>query len=122
MRVAGFGFRKGTAMSSLGDALDAAGGGAGLTHVATVAVKAGDVGFEEFAAMLGLPVIAVAQEALAEMEVATRSERSMAVHATGSVSEAAALAAAGEGARLVVTRRVSSDRMATCAIAEGKSA
>ena len=32
---------------------------------------------------------------------------------------AVALVAAGPGARIVVTRTISSDRMATCAIAQG---
>jgi len=36
-----------------------------------------------------------------------------------SVAEAAALAAAGPGARLVGTRVISDDRLATAAIAEG---
>ena len=38
---------------------------------------------------------------------------------TGSVAEAAALAAAGPRARLITTRTVSQDRTATAAIAEG---
>ena len=40
--------------------------------------------------------------------------------AFGSLAEAAALAAAGPGATLVVNRIISSDGMATCAIAQSK--
>ncbi|ENO84722.1 hypothetical protein C666_16775, partial [Thauera linaloolentis 47Lol = DSM 12138] len=39
----------------------------------------------------------------------------------GSVAEAAALAAAGQGARLLAIRHISPDRSATCAIAQGES-
>ncbi|MHA6346914.1 cobalamin biosynthesis protein, partial [Roseivivax sp. CAU 1761] len=41
---------------------------------------------------------------------------------TGSVAEAAALAAAGPGARLLGPRAVSPDGCATCALAQGKEA
>ncbi len=56
--------------------------------------------------------------ALAAQPVLTRSERVAERFGTGSVAEAAALAAAGPGARLVAPRVVSTDGMATAAIAE----
>jgi cobalt-precorrin 5A hydrolase len=46
----------------------------------------------------------------------------LAARGVGSVAEAVALAAAGPGARIVVARVISSDRMATCAIAQGPEA
>ena len=52
--------------------------------------------------------------------VITQSEASFRRYGTGSVAEATALLAAGKGARLIAPRVVSSDGMATCAIAEGK--
>ena len=111
MRVAGFGFRKGAGVESLADALAATGIG-GVTHLATVAAKADAPCLSEMARRLGAPVIVVAQDRLGEAQVTTHSD---------SVSEAAALNAAGPGARLVVARTVSADRMATCAIAERKT-
>ena len=120
MRVAGFGFRKGAGVESLADALAATGIG-GVTHLATVAVKADAPCLSEMARRLGAPVIVVAQDRLGEAQVTTHSDKSEAMYGTGSVSEAAALNAAGPGARLVVARTVSADRMATCAIAERKT-
>jgi len=43
------------------------------------------------------------------------------VRGCGSVAEAVALAAAGAGGRLLVTRHMSPDRTATCAIAQGEN-
>lgn len=73
------------------------------------------------AAELGLPLIIVAEAALGRQITFTHSSRSVAARGCGSVCEAAALAAAGPGARLLVTRRISPDRTATCAIAQGVS-
>ncbi len=55
--------------------------------------------------------------AWADARVTTRSEQVKKHRGVGSVCEAAALAAAGAGARLVVTRIVSADRHATAAAA-----
>jgi cobalt-precorrin 5A hydrolase len=52
-----------------------------------------------------------------DARVATRSEQVEKHRGVGCVCEAAALAAAGAGARLVVTRIVSADRHATAAAA-----
>ena len=117
MIVAGFGFRSGVTLGALQDALARAGGAAGVTHLATVAAK--PEGLAGLSAALGLPVVAVAAEVLAGQPVVTRSDRVVALHGTGSVAEAAALAAAGPGARLRGPRVASADRTATAAIAEG---
>lgn len=117
MRVAGLGFRNGAGAESLFAALNAA-GGEGVTHLATVEAKAGAACLKAMAQQLGLPVCAVNAAELAEADVVTRSHKSVAMYGTGSVSEAAALVAAGPGARLVVTRVLSDDRMASCAIAQ----
>ncbi|MGN8000079.1 cobalamin biosynthesis protein [Sphingomonas sp. 22176] len=112
MIVAGFGYRSGATAASLRSALLLAQAGAPpVTHVATLADKA------PLLEALGLPIIAV--EAVAGITTPTRSAASFAAHGTGSVAEAAALAAAGAGGRLRVSRQISPDRMATCAIAEG---
>ncbi len=112
MIVAGFGYRSGATAASLRSALALAQAEApAVTHVATVADKL------PLLETLGLPTIAVA--GLAAVPTPTRSAASLAARGTGSVAEAAALAAAGPEARLLVRRQISPDRLATCAIAEG---
>jgi cobalt-precorrin 5A hydrolase len=69
------------------------------------------------AARLSIKTIAAEALRAADPRVATRSERVLWQRGVGSVCEAAALAAAGAGARLVVTRQVSTDRNATAAAA-----
>jgi cobalt-precorrin 5A hydrolase len=121
VKVAGFGFRKGARIESLVAALDAAGGAEGVTRIATEAGKAETEIFRALAARLGLPVEPVTQEALGWATVETQSEKSRAMYRTGSLSEAAALIAAGPGARLLAPRAISADSMATCAIAEAET-
>lgn len=119
MIVAGFGFRSETTLAALQDALARAGGAAGVTHLATLAAKAPALALLGDAT--GLPVIALAPEALQGQPTLTRSTRVKTLHGTGSVAEAAALAAAGPGARLRGQRAVSADGTATAAIAEAKT-
>ena len=119
MIVAGFGFRSGASLAALQDALARAGGPEGVTHLATVASKA--EGLVPLAGVLGVPVIAVPAGDLPGQAVLTHSERVDALFGTGSVAEAAALAAAGPGARLWGPRVVSTNGTATAAIAEGEA-
>lgn len=120
MIVAGFGFRTGAALPSLQAALALAQEGhASATLLATAQDKA--AGLLPLAEALGVPVVGVTPEALATMNTHTRSAASLAARGTGSVAEAAALAAAGPGARLLQPRRISPDRKATCALAQGPS-
>lgn len=118
MIVAGFGFRGGAPLSAMEAALALA--CAGLPPVTALAAPHDKApALRPLAAAMGLPVIAVAAEALAAIETPTRSAHSLAARAAGSVAEASALAAAGPGAHLLRTRQVSPDRMATCAVARG---
>lgn len=120
MIVAGFGFRSGAGLASLREALALAQHGVPtVTHLATASDKL--PGLAPLAEALGLPLAGVSPEALAETSTLTRSAASLAARDTGSVAEASALAAAGPGARLLTTRHISPDRMATCAIAQGLS-
>ncbi len=116
MRVAGFGFRKGATEAALRDALLRAGGAEGVTRLATAANKA--EGLRGLARSLGLPLVAVPPGDLAGQAVLTQSPRVSALYGTGSLAEAAALAAAGPGARLIGPRAQSGDGTATAAIAE----
>ena len=116
MTVAGFGFRKGASVAALHDALTRAGGPQGVTALATAQEKV--AGLAALGASLGLPVIGVARESLALQPVISHSPRVKALTGTGSLAEAAALAAAGPGARLCGPRAVSQDGTATAALAE----
>ncbi len=120
MRVAGFGFRDGTEIEALRAALAAAGGGA-VDALASVAEKAETPVMRELAAELGVKVIALPVTALAGVETITRSPRIVARFGTGSLAEAAALCAAGPGARLLGPRAASPCGMAMAAIAERNS-
>ena len=113
MRVAGFGFRRGTGLSSLLAALTLAGP---VEAVATVADKAD--GLRALADHLRLPLLAVSRADLV-LHPRPGSSRVKALYGTGSVAESSALAAAGQGAVLVVGRTASPDSMAVVAIAEG---
>jgi cobalt-precorrin 5A hydrolase len=115
--VAGFGFRASATTDSLVDALARTGGAPGL--LATAEDKASAPAFRAVATQLGLSVRGIDAAALEAQTTLTHSQASRAARATGSVAEAAALAAAGPGARLLGPRAVSGDGMATCALAEG---
>lgn len=118
MKVAGLGFRKDATVESLRAALDAAGGAAGLAALATTEAKSGDPAILALARELRLPVYGIAPEDIARQAVVTQSARVHAMHGTGSVAEASALAAAGPGSRLLGPRVTSPDGMATAALAE----
>jgi cobalt-precorrin 5A hydrolase len=122
MKVAGLGFRRDVTLASLREALVAAGGSDGLAAMATVSDKADAEALKQLARECGVPIKAVPVEVLAGVETPTQSRLITEKFGTGSVAEAAALAAAGPGARLIATRAVSHDRTATAAIAEGDGA
>jgi cobalt-precorrin 5A hydrolase len=117
MIAAGFGFRKEATASSLEDAYGRACEAAEPEVLATVDEKAMAEAFRLFADELGLPIKAVPPDVLAQQTTTTQSDASQERFGTGSVAEAAALAAAGEGARLLTVRQISADKLATCALA-----
>ncbi|MDA9430620.1 cobalamin biosynthesis protein [Bradyrhizobium sp. CCBAU 51627] len=119
MKVAGLGFKKDVTLASLREALAAAGGANGLAAMATVSDKADAEALKQLARECGVPIKAVPADVLARIDTPTRSELVVEKFGTGSVAEAAALAAAGARARLLATRAISQDRTATAAIAEG---
>ncbi|MBK1637080.1 cobalamin biosynthesis protein [Rhodovulum adriaticum] len=119
MRVAGFGFRQAATVDSLTDALAQAGGAVGLAALAAPADKAAAQCLAGLAARLGLPIQPVPADRLRAIDTPTQAARVLAARGTGSVAEAAALSAAGPGARLLSSRQISTDRMASCAIATG---
>ena len=122
MIVAGIGCKAGASAREIEAAIGAALLQAGLESsalglIATSAAKADEPGIAAAATDRGLTVAVVAQAALesASAHAVTRSERVLAVAGVPSVSEAAALAAAGPGARLLGPRIAVGP--ATCALA-----
>jgi cobalt-precorrin 5A hydrolase len=117
MIVAGFGFRAGVSLDTLRSAFDRARRDLPpITHLAAPEDKV--AALAPLAATLGLPLLGLSPDALAAVATPTRSPASLQARGVGSVAEASALAAAGQG-RLLRTRQISPDRMATCAIAQG---
>lgn len=118
MIVAGFGFSSRATVDSLADALtratehhrpDAFAAPADKTDLLRILARAQNT-----------KVLPVSASALEAQTTRTASDRSQQARNTGSVAEAAALAAAGPGATLIEARVVSSDNLATCALAQGK--
>ena len=114
MRIAGIGCRRGTPLAALVAALEEAGGADAL---ATIPARAAEVGALARACAVPLHLVQVAG-----IVTPTRSARIAASFRTGSVAEAAAIAASRDrgGGRLIQTRRVfgSAARAVTIAIAE----
>jgi cobalt-precorrin 5A hydrolase len=120
----GLGLRPGTGTADIRACLDLAlarieAGTAEIGCIATVAARAAEPGLMALAADLGAPVIAIPDEALRGEDAgcATRSTRVVSLYGVGSVAEAAALAAAGPGASLILPR-IALGRV-TCALARG---
>ena len=125
MIVAGIGSRRGVSATEVIAAIDAALKEHGLTRpalsmLATAHMKQDEAGIIAAGGTLNVPVILVDAEVLKEMSLRTlsHSDASQTVTGTSSVSEAAALAAAGEGARLAGPRLAVGP--VTCAIALGE--
>ncbi|MFO1142160.1 MAG: cobalamin biosynthesis protein [Amaricoccus sp.] len=117
--VAGIGCRRGVAADEVLAAVAtarAAHAGVAIDALATVPGKVGEPALGEAARRLRLPLLAVSPAD--DAELLTRSAASRAAAGTGSVSEGAALAAAGAGARLLGPRVVVG--RVTCAIAMGR--
>lgn len=118
--VAGLGFRKAASPESLRVAFDlalAASGVSAVTALATAWDKANTPALQDLATALKLPVLAVDAAALEQQPAAQASSMVPARYGCRSLAEAAALAAAGPGARLLAPRFVAPDGMATAAIA-----
>jgi cobalt-precorrin 5A hydrolase len=116
MIVAGLGFRTDAGVDSLRDALACAGGHP--QALATAEDKASAPAIRALAADLALPLHAIPLAKLTNQPTLTQSPRVQARYGTGSLAEAAALAAAGPGARLLGARVTSKDGKATAALAE----
>jgi cobalt-precorrin 5A hydrolase len=123
MIIAGFGFNGKASAASLADALDATGYATSAMLLATAWDKADHPTIVEFATSRDLTIIAIPPDKLEAIQTQTQSVISRLTRRTGSVAEAAAIACAtahaGANVALLTTRKISNDRTATCAIAEG---
>jgi cobalt-precorrin 5A hydrolase len=122
MIVAGIGCKKGVSVEDVRAAVDAALAehglsSAALSAIATAEFKQAEEAITAVGHALRLPVLLVDSAALTavSLRALTRSGQSMAATGTPSVSETAALAAAGQHARLLGPRTVLGH--VTCAIA-----
>lgn len=116
MRIAGIGFRSDAPMEALAAALDIC-VGPPPEALATLDRKANAPQIRALALARGLRVHAIPAEALAAQTTLTQSAAQIARFGTGSLAEAAALAAAGPGARLIAARITDPSGQATAAIA-----
>ncbi|MBD3897583.1 cobalamin biosynthesis protein [Halomonas sp. ML-15] len=116
MTVAGFGFRHGASLASLKSALEQLercyGPVERLAAAQSMLPLVQALGRER-----GMAVIGVDDASLPTAATLTRSKQSLQARGTGSVAEAVALLAAGPGAVLLGPRLISTDRMATVAVA-----
>ncbi|WP_372422742.1 cobalamin biosynthesis protein [Salinarimonas chemoclinalis] len=124
MIVAGVGFSSAASAAEIADLVRQAlaRADARADRLATAQPRAALPAFGEAAALLGLAVEVVPPEVLrsASGGVVSCSTRAQAAHDVGSVAEAAALAAAGAGATLLLPR-VTGARV-TCALARSREA
>ena len=118
MIVAGFGFSSDATIDSLTSAFSETGLSA-ADAIATAEDKSKTHVFIDFAKTIGAKIVSIDASALTRIKTHTQSQASQTHRNTGSVAEAAALAALGKDANLLVPRSISKDRMATCAIAQG---
>ncbi len=121
MRVVGIGFRGAADLASLQDALRLAVSvlqQPRIDAIVTEAAKSRERVFQELAQLMQVPGLGIARDDLSKMITPTQSQRIQDQFGTGSLAEAAALAAAGPDAWLVVERVVSGDGQATAAIAD----
>ncbi|KAG1647805.1 Precorrin-4 C(11)-methyltransferase [Nymphon striatum] len=80
-----------------------------IDALVTEAAKSREKTFRELAQLMGLPGLGVTQSDLEQMITPTQSQRIQDKFGTGSLAEAAALAAAGPDAQLLAPRVVSGD-------------
>ncbi|MET0576284.1 MAG: cobalamin biosynthesis protein [Mesorhizobium sp.] len=121
MVIAGIGCRKGVGaedvLAAIAQALDHFSAPRPLDGLATGEIKLDEGGIAEASAALGVPlrIISIAELKSADDRAVSSSEKSLALTGVGSMSEAAALAAAGPGAVLLGPRLAVGP--VTCAIA-----
>ena len=117
--ILGFGFRQSATLESFEDAVLKIQPQLAFDGIAVPLDKIDHTMLQAFAQKRALPVIGVSQSQIAVIKTPTQSEVIKKKRQTGSVAEAAALAILHHPARLLVTRCISDDRLAVCAVARG---
>lgn len=123
MIAIGIGCRRGASQAAIAAMIEQALAQARSTgesvRLFSIEAKSGEAGLVGAAQALNLPLEFLSADALREVEgkVATPSRQAKAALGVASVSEAAALAGAGPGARLIAPRMIGDG--VTCAIAQG---
>ncbi|MEM6887335.1 MAG: cobalamin biosynthesis protein [Pseudomonadota bacterium] len=119
MIVAGFGCRQAATQHSFESALNRAMQAASACPDALATLDTKSQQLRQLAAQKNLPLLLFDLECLQSQQTMTQSDAAHAVYGTGSIAEAAAIAASGPKARLLSVRVISEDQLATCALAAG---
>ena len=125
MIFVGLGFRKAVTPQSFEDLLyqvfDLTELPGPIEALATLDTKAFYPALQKFVAARKVTLIPVPMANLQRQITPTQSSAAQAAYGLGSIAEAAALAAAGNGSSLIFKRIISNDKLATCALAKGSS-
>jgi cobalt-precorrin 5A hydrolase len=124
IRIVGVGCRAEATQSALGEAIEMAmiASAGPLDAIATTTEKADTAMVKAVAKQFNLSIIAIDPVDLFGKVTPTQSPRILARFGTGSLAEAVAMAGCEPNAKLLCSRQISSDGMATAAIAQGDSA
>lgn len=118
MIVAGFGYRQHTNLESLLRLLKTL--QSQVPYITALSAPVEKIALlRVLGEQLNVPVVSIEMNLLPLIRTQTQSLYSYKAWGTGSVAEAVALAAAGANSKILISRVISNDRMATCAIAEG---
>jgi len=116
--VAGFGFRSSASIDSLRDVFEKVIAELNFAKLKAFSVPKGkECIVRRLAAIYNVSLISVDIEKQHNVVTVTQSYYSFREKGVGSVAEYVALAAIGSDAELLLKRKVSADRLATCAVA-----
>ena len=116
----GFGFRQSATLDSFEDAFAQTQMTQSCDGIAVPEDKMAHAALQAFAQKKGLEIFGVSQAVIAAVTTPSQSLIIRQKRQTGSVAEAAAFALLQEPASFMVTRCISQDRKAVCAIAKGE--
>ena len=116
--IAGFGFQNSVTEKSFNDLKSKFMLRYNISFVATTSEKSKTKAFVDFARKNNFKIICVSHKDLIGIETITHSDKSKRYKDTDCFCEAVALIAAGGNAKIIQTREISDDRLATIAIAE----
>ena len=118
--IVGFGFRQSAKLDSFENAFAQTKITQSCDGIAVPDDKVAHEGLQAFAKKQGLAIFGVSQAVIAAAKTPSQSHIIRQKRQTGSVAEAVAIALFQEPASFLVTRCISQDRTAVCAIAKGE--